>query len=102
MEQQQVEFFGGPVDGWTTDMKEFPSDVGEHITYGLEVGVSIGAFYSNPDQDENSRYMHLYQCPVPTYAELDDSEEVIDIFYVGIHQVKSLDEFGSCDILWDK
>ena len=97
--EHQVEFFGGPVDGWTTSMKELPRDVGDHITYGLEVGVSVGAFYANPKQD--SRYMHLYQCPMPSYATLDDSEEVIDIFYVGIHQVMRLDEFGACDIIWD-
>ncbi len=99
MDNQKVEFLGGPMDGWTTVVEEVPSDMGDFITYGLECGVSVVAMYQTPQHD--AKYMHLYQTPTPTYAELDDEESVTQIYYVGIHQVASLDEYGACDIIWD-
>jgi hypothetical protein len=99
MENQQLEFLGGPMDGWTTVVDEIPEERGDFITYGLDCGVSVVAVYVTPQPD--AKYMHLYQTPMPTYAEMEDEDAVTQIQYVGIHQVARLDEYGACDIIWD-
>lgn len=102
---RRIEFSGGPMDGWQTDVQAVPMDVGTYLIYGLEAGASLGTFYASPSwgEDYESRFMHIYQSPMPSQEVLDAmSHEPLSISYAGIHEVRQLDDTGGCDIIWSE